>query len=238
MRRTRGFLFLSFGLVVASQAGASRLSVYENGIGALNLPYERGSLGVPNSRAVHPKTLRLVAELFSTVTGKLIEVENPHALQTKSQMCRALPGALRSLISSTYSCDSSGARRSASKQCGTCTSCLLRRSALHASSLSEDTSDYARDVRSPNFSGKRRHMKGLDAMTWQVERVAACLEKAEPWHALLREFPELQSAAKELQLQNPQVEISGEFMALYERHCRDWRSFMPLNWPGSLRKAA
>ena len=43
---------------------------------------------------------------------------------------------------------------------------------------------------------------------------------------------------KELQLQNTQVEISSELIALYERHCREWWSFVPLNWPGFLRKAA
>ena len=35
---------------------------------------------------------------------------------------------------------------------------------------------------------------------------------------------------EEFQLQNARAEISDELMALYERHCRDWRSFAPMNW--------
>lgn len=237
-RRTRGFLFLTLGLVVACQAGAEHLSVYENGVGAVNLPYERGAVGAPNSRAVHPKTLRLVAELFKAVTGQQIQVKNPCLLRTKSQMCEDLPSELQQHIGGTFSCDNFGALRTSARQCGTCTSCLLRRAALHGAQLPDDGSAYLRDVRSADFSGKRCHTQGVDAMSWQVERILACLWRAEPWRALLQEFPELDLVAEELRRQKPRAEAKKKILALYERHCRDWRSFLPSNWLSSQGRAA
>src|SRR5207302_15935 len=66
-RRTRGFLFLAMGAAAVVGAGVNELFVYENGVGAINLPYERVPIGVPNSRAVHPLTLLQFSRLVSMV---------------------------------------------------------------------------------------------------------------------------------------------------------------------------
>lgn len=53
-QRTRGFLFLTLGAVSAIAAGTKELFLYENGIGAINLPYDGTQVGTYNSRATHP----------------------------------------------------------------------------------------------------------------------------------------------------------------------------------------
>jgi hypothetical protein len=49
-RRTRGFLFLVLGGVAALSAGCPTLSLFENGLGALNLPYDQSQIGTDNAR--------------------------------------------------------------------------------------------------------------------------------------------------------------------------------------------
>ncbi len=56
-QRSRGFLFLSMAAATAMVAGVDDVRVYENGVGAINLPYSRGQVGAHMSRSAHPKTL-------------------------------------------------------------------------------------------------------------------------------------------------------------------------------------
>jgi 7-cyano-7-deazaguanine synthase in queuosine biosynthesis len=238
MRRTRGLLFLTLGLIVANQAQASELSVYENGVGAINLPYERGAIVRPNSRAVHPKTLRLTAELFGRVTGKCISISSPCLLETKSQVCVAMDDVFKGFVAKTYSCDSSGARRAGSTHCGTCTSCLLRRASLSAIGISEDAWTYAREARTLASSDRRVHMQGMDAMSWQAERISDCLKRSDRWEALLEDFPDLHLVVNELQRQSPGIDTPGRIISLYQRHCQDWHAFAPKRWATLPRKAA
>jgi hypothetical protein len=87
-RRTRGFLFLSLGAAAVLAANAQHLSVYENGIGAINLPYERTPVGIPNSRAVQPLTLLLFSRFVQAVIEERFGVKNPCVFQTKAEMCQ------------------------------------------------------------------------------------------------------------------------------------------------------
>ena len=49
-QRTRAFAFLAFGAATALQAQTNTLWVYENGVGAMNLPLNAAQLGVDNYR--------------------------------------------------------------------------------------------------------------------------------------------------------------------------------------------
>ncbi|MFZ0589630.1 MAG: hypothetical protein WAM39_04055, partial [Bryobacteraceae bacterium] len=121
-RRTRGFLFLTLGAVSALSAGSDRLFLYENGIGAINLPYERTPVGVPNSRSVHPLTLILMSRFVHALTGKQFSIENPCVFQTKAEMClHPIVQAMAGSISTTFSCDGFPVQRSRQPQCGLCT---------------------------------------------------------------------------------------------------------------------
>ena len=81
------FCLLTLGVVSALSAGTDSLFLYENGVGAINLPYERTPVGVPNSRSVHPNTLLLVSQLIKALTKKAFKIENPCVFQTKRLRC-------------------------------------------------------------------------------------------------------------------------------------------------------
>ena len=241
-RRTRGFLFLALGAVAALSARADRLMLYENGIGALNLPYGSAELGVMTSRSVHPQTLDRMGALISLLAGHEFTIRNGAVLQTKAMMC-ADP-ALRSLLDAiplTFSCDAFPLRRKGPSQCGVCTSCLLRRLALLNANLQHnDTEGYRYDVYAPANLLSDRHQRGALEMQWQVARLSAALSQDNAWAGLVREFPGLAVAHQSLvgQLALPAANVAEELVSLYRHHCEEWNRFPPSSWVPSQRKAA
>ena len=242
-RRTRGFLFLLLGAVTALFARVPRLFVYENGVGAINLPYQRDQIGIPNSRGVHPRTLRLVSNFISLVTRKRFEILNPAVLKTKAEMCgNPYFAKLSDLIAETFSCDGYPVRRRGKPQCGVCTSCLLRRVALENAGVAPfDTTGYLHDVRSETFQSTRQRLQGLSAMDWQVERLLTCFRTSDPWADLRREFPDLHIVQEELAGSSGNLagqRVRESLMRLFKRHCEEWRAFQPRDWMRSIGKAA
>ncbi len=190
-RRTRGFLFLALGAVCALSAGTDRLFLYENGVGAINLPYERTPVGIPNSRSVHPWTLLLVARFLQALTEKQFCIENASVFQTKAEMCAHPAVQNMAPVIATTSCDGSfPLQRSRQPQCGLCTSCLLRRLALENSGLHGfDGEGYACDLYNPTQVIRLRRLRGLGAMDWQAERLRQALAGDASWISLMLEFP-------------------------------------------------
>ena len=195
-QRARGFSFLGLGAVAAHAAGTDRIHVYENGVGAINLPYTAGQTGAHNTRAMHPRTLEIAANLFSLLFETDFIVENRSAFETKAQMCMNLPESVASMVSATSSCDGSYTRRTAgSKECGLCTSCLLRRQALFGAGIDrfESAGAYradafrADDVAAPD-------LYELRAMLGQAASIREALSEATPWSALVRAFPTITHA--------------------------------------------
>lgn len=228
-RRTRGILFLILGAVSALSAGVNRLYLYENGIGAINLPYERIPVGVPNSRSVHPSTLILIAEFVQAITGQRFFIENPCVFQTKAEMCRRQGvRRLASMIAETFSCDGFPVQKFRSPQCGVCTSCILRRQALYSAGLvSADAAGYACDLYDANQTKSARRLKGLAAMDWQAVRLAGALQHG--WGDLMREFPELRQTCMALSLSGDEsVEtVQQRLVRMYEQHVQEWNTFPP-----------
>ncbi len=68
-QRGRGFLFLTLGSATALAIQKHELFVFENGIGAINLPINGTQVGTYNSRAVNPITLIRMAEFIRVLTG-------------------------------------------------------------------------------------------------------------------------------------------------------------------------
>lgn len=240
-RRTRGFLFLALGAVAALAARADRLWLYENGIGALNLPFTSTELGVTTSRSVHPKTLDLMGTLVSLVSGVAFTIRNACVLQTKAQMCSdSAIGSVIDTIRATFSCDGFPLRRHGASQCGVCTSCLLRRMALFNAGLRDQESrDYRYDVYSPGALDER-HLRGAFEMDWQVARLGAALRQEDAWLGLVSEFPSLAVAQQSLaaQLVLPASVVADRLVGLYRRHCDEWRRFPGSSLAQLGRKAA
>ncbi|MGH3390377.1 MAG: 7-cyano-7-deazaguanine synthase [Actinomadura sp.] len=161
--------------------------------------------------------------------GRVI-IDTPYLWRTKAQLVNNLPRDLDPILAASISCDTgfSGRRRERglARHCGGCSSCLLRRQALIASDRPElETIDY-RGV----AEGKKQH---LNAMLWQVARMAEALTADDPWSALIQEFPDALCVPSAMDIQT-QERMTG----LYQQYCTEWTAsgvaqrlgFEPSDW--------
>ena len=230
-QRTRALLFLAMGVATALQGGADVMYVFENGVGALNLPLNATQIGIDNYRGVHPRTLGMAERCFESILGEKIRIENPFMFTTKAKMCRALAGAgLVSSVRETVSCDGYPQRVPGQAQCGCCTSCVLRRQALFCSGLADHdpSAGYRRDI----LSGVKRlepdESHGFMVMNEQVKLVARCLESDRPWQELTIAYPELARTTVELAARPgapDQEDLAASYVELFRTHVREWNKF-------------
>jgi len=242
-RRTRGFLFLALGAVAAIAARVNCVWLYENGIGAVNLPFASADLGVTTSRSVHPEMLGLMSEFVSQIVDQEFSIRNGVVLLTKAQMCADLRvAAVLDAIPLTFSCDAFPLRRQGATQCGVCTSCLLRRMALCNARLGHfDVGDYRYDLcGAPLEPVRDRHLRGVREMGWQVARITAALAQQNPWQALVSEFPSILSAQEALvrQLGSSGPLVAERLIDLYRSHILEWCRFPAAASARMGRKAA
>ena len=232
-QRTRALVFLALGAIAAVQAGADTLWVYENGVGALNLPINETQLGVDNYRGVHPRSLRMFETLAAPVLGRELSVRNPFLFHTKAEMCRSLlPAGFAGAVRDTISCDSFPMRiPDEGPQCGHCTSCVLRRHALHAAGFGryDPAAAYRHDVRAGRNALGKDQVYGVEAMRGQVQRLERALASADPWQSLVASFPELGRTSAEIGLHQglDAAQVSAKFVRLFQSYVCEWRRFMP-----------
>jgi hypothetical protein len=209
-QRTRGLLFLATGIATAWTLGQDRLRIFENGIGAVNLPYLRSQEGPQATRSMHPRTLRMAEGLASAVSGRPFQIEAPYLLLTKAEAVRAVPEISASAIATAVSCDTAFATRvPGPAQCGTCTSCLLRRQALIAGGRSDADELTRYRTRLPAGTAS------LVAMTWQLERLRDCLSTADPWQGIVSEFPPIMDVERI---------APAQLTRLYGAYVREWEA--------------
>jgi hypothetical protein len=223
-------LFLTLGAVTALSAGTSELYIHENGVGAINLPYNATQVGTFNSRNVHPLSLLLMEKLASTLTGSPFVFQNPFLYTTKAQMCRhSAVRELASHIHTTFSCDGFPIQSKGKPQCGYCTSCVLRRVSLEAAGFStyDPSSEYLCDLASPVFEATENQLYGLKAMEWQVRKISQRLRSSDPWHSLITEFPSLQSITTSVatRINGGEKEVQRLLLQLYANYVSEWDGF-------------
>lgn len=225
--RTRGFGFLAVAASVAAMSDISTVHVYENGIGAINLPYSRAQAGAHSTRSMHPKTLHLAGALFSAVLDHRITFVNTNQYRTKGELCRRLPVSLRSVVPQVMSCDMAFVHR-ASKvpNCGTCTSCLLRRQALWSADLGglDRQTQYRRDVVDAGTTNPDAP-RDLKMMLSQAARMKRALSGDKPMDRLLMEFPELIDVFEALEKVDPSAVVEEQIAGMLEGYVEEWRSF-------------
>jgi 7-cyano-7-deazaguanine synthase in queuosine biosynthesis len=228
-RRTRGFLFGIIGGLTALMVGSNTLHLYENGIGAINLPLDGSQIGIDNSRSVHPITLGLLSRVLSLLGSQEFVIKNGCFHVTKAEMCRhaAVKQVCRK-IADTFSCDGFPVRRRKLAQCGFCTSCLLRRQALEAAALADsDGNDYGCDLRRDGpFQG--HHLRALRAMDYQSNRLLNALIAPNAWAALCMEFPELRRVAEAITTDSAAIDVRNQLIRLYGQYVKEWGSFSAL----------
>ena len=229
-QRTRAFVFLALGAITAMLAKSHTLKVYENGIGALNLPLNETQLGVDNYRGVHPRSLVLASELFEKTLEHEIKIQNPFLFKTKAQMCEALmPTGIVDAISDTVSCDSFPVRHSGQPQCGFCPSCNLRRMSIEAVGLRRyDAVDgYRHDVLDGEPTLKNYQLYELSTTDYQVGRFKSCLDSDDPWKSLTIAFPKLALTWAQLVADEglDDGQTVNDFHELFRRYVHEWDSF-------------
>lgn len=189
LNRARGAVFLLLGSAYALLEQQTALAIYENGPGALNLPFRASEVGLDHSRGVHPQSLAWISHLVSTISGTDFTVHNPFIGWTKAEMCSVLDKMNLSAVAGiTRSCDRSP--RSKIPQCGTCSSCILRRQALLASSI-PDSSDYLVHQGTDQQRKKYLAESHLPYMMYQARNLRQIFTGEDAWDVLKYKHPTL-----------------------------------------------
>ena len=227
-QRTRGLVFIALGAVSAATAGASELRVYENGVGAMNLPLTEAQYGSQNTRAMRPETLAKASRLMSLILEREFAIANPSFATTKAEMCARLPEALATQAEVTVSCDTGLTHRATRVPlCGTCTSCLLRRQALRSGGLAGvddgERPRYRVDVREVSDVGDER-LRRLHYMLNQAAQMDRALKAPTPRVALLNDFPELARIWNALGDQGYRDPVALT-ERLFARYAAEWAAF-------------
>ena len=149
---------------------------------------------------------------------------------TKAEMCRTLAEAgLAEGVRETVSCDSYPMRVPEKAHCGRCTSCTLRRQALHCSGLvsHDPPKDYQYNVLSNGTSLDLDTVFGLEVMRSQVQKLRRHLSADAPWRELVSSYPELARAAAQIAGQDDLNigQVSSDFVRLYRTYVYEWDSF-------------
>lgn len=137
-QRTRSFLFASLGATMANLFGLHKIRMYENGFVSLNLPISAQLIGARASRTTHPQVIMGFGELFSLITEKPFQVENPFLWKTKAEVVKILGEAgCADLIKYSTSCSHVREMTTLHTHCGKCSQCIDRRFAVLASGYGE-----------------------------------------------------------------------------------------------------
>ncbi len=145
--RSRSLLFIALGLAVASVHEVP-LWIPENGFASINPPLGPERLGSLSTRTTHPSFLQDLSVILEKI-GAQSHIENPFADMTKGEMFKRVAEIIgeenaASFLSSTNSCAHTHQRYmsvSASKSCGVCFGCVLRRASFVSSGI-EDRTEY------------------------------------------------------------------------------------------------
>lgn len=234
-QRTRAFMHTALGSVAARMAGNSRLFLFENGFGALNLPCDSAQFGSQNSRGTHPVFLRRMAALVSAVFAQPFVIANPFTLSTKAQMVSATSvRRFAPLLEKSFSCDRFPNYKHPAPQCGCCPSCLIRKLSFHAAALPDDSKNYSTDIFNPRRPLREAEWLSLSKLTVQADSLASCLRAKQPWPRLCAKWPDLLRTEIELD----SATFRESVINLLRRHVDEWRSFSSAIHSDSLALAA
>jgi 7-cyano-7-deazaguanine synthase in queuosine biosynthesis len=221
-QRTRSFLFVAAGGIIAGATGASELELYESGIGALNAPLLAGMEGSQATRSAHPKFLELMSGLLSLVVSRRIDVTLPFRNSTKGDVVKSLDSdSLREIARSTISCAHYPVRLEKGgtwKSCGLCPACIFRRVALHSAGISEASEGYQHDLLDPRTSRlSPKKLRYLIAYLLQVDSFAV-LDQGRLPSVISRH------------LRNTEVLLPGDsqqvYVDLFQRYRSEWHNLL------------
>lgn len=156
-QRSRAFLFFTCAAVAANAYDLDRIEVFENGVGAINLPVMTGMLGDGlGTRGAHPTFLRLMSDLASQVMGSTVRFELVFATKTKAEMISDInEPSLAIWAQQSRSCMHTSLRQTGKTHCGQCAACIERRQAFAAAGVIEEDGIYKVDIFSESLVDRK-----------------------------------------------------------------------------------
>lgn len=213
-QRTRSFLFLVLGALVARQAGNLEI-VYlaENGQMAIHLPLTQGRIGAFSTHTAHPDVLVGMQTFLSAALNVPFEISNPYVHLTKAEVVKNIIDFFPNMIPVTNSCWRSARLSADITHCGECIPCFIRRIAIEYL-MSVDSTEYGRDCWEEKISQLdpedigRRNIVDLTEFIVQIERL--------PSVDIMSAWPELYSDNLN----------ANEVIAMYKRFSQEARTVL------------
>lgn len=173
--RSRALLFVALGVAAASARGADKVLIPENGFTSLNPPLTANRGGSLSTRSTHPRTLWLVNRVLDSVALP-VRVENPHEWQTKGEIVGVSASDIPTIaegVATTLSCSKLDARfckANPTWNCGLCFACIVRRGAVLAAGLKDETEYVATHGSSfSRLEAARRRRDDIGAVRFALE---------------------------------------------------------------------
>lgn len=157
--RSRSFVFFSHAIALSTLTkNVDRIIIPENGFISLNVPLTNSRLGSSSTRTTHPYYMKMLNEI---VKGLEISAElvNPYQFKTKGEMIvecnnrEFLESTMHNTMSCSHSSNARWTKSDMSSHCGYCVPCIIRRSSINYSGLS-DRSIY----RVENIKANKKYM--------------------------------------------------------------------------------
>lgn len=220
--RARGLVFQLLGAVCALLEGQHVLHIYENGYGAINLPFTKAEPGLSHTRSVHPLSILRTNALLEKLFDSPFRFCNPYQFVTKTQMVAAL-SEHADLAFNTVSCDGRYRQAEQPSQCGHCSSCLLRRMAL-LNVFGQDETKYA--IAWGIGTSSAEHGTHFRAMDYQASKLREILASPEPWRHLQYRYPGLRTLVIKIARDSGKSvsQLEGLLLDLYRSHVNEWES--------------
>jgi 7-cyano-7-deazaguanine synthase in queuosine biosynthesis len=222
-QRLRGALFTALGGAVASAVRAETVDVFENGIGAINLPPQSGMmLGAMATRGCQPGFLASMGRLVSHVAERTIRFQLPMLRTTKAEAVRGMVrDGLEDVVNSTMSCVHWPLRNAGpAKHCGTCFACIGRRQAMLAAGVLEPENSYEVDLFGSHdtelYNGSR--LLPLKASLMQVVDLRCFCERGTPPHGFYQHLADAE-------VSNFGMSVA-EVVQLHRRYVDEWQQLI------------
>lgn len=229
--RARGVVFSMLGVVLSRLQGCENLYIYENGYGAINLPFYESELGVDHSRSVSPDTLYKISKLLSFALDEKVKIINPFIFSTKGQMLASIADTpFSDYASFTISCDSLNRQRNKPAQCGHCSSCILRKQSFIASNFRDLTEYLIPHAEMPAF----KHRILFEAFANQsrvFERIFSENNSTDSiWPCFSEKFDRLNVMADIISrtVELSRNDVRSYLIKLYQNHLKEWRIAEPI----------
>jgi hypothetical protein len=127
-QRSRSFLYVALGYVVARMFKLDSLSLSDNGVVSMNLFPAEQIVDTRATRSTHPRVIRDFTKLLSVLEHSEFTVRNDFEYKTKTDVVRLIKdGGQEDLIKHTGSCSHVYGTTKLQTHCGTCMQCLNRR---------------------------------------------------------------------------------------------------------------